>query len=43
LSDWLFKDDDYRPEVDKDIFIDKSIVAIIKVLSRIKREDASCR
>lgn len=43
MSDWLFKDDDYRPEVDKDKFIDKSIVAIIKVLSRIKREDASCR
>jgi cobalt/nickel transport system permease protein len=40
LSDWLFKDDDYKPEVDKDKFIDKSIVSMLKVISRIKREDA---
>lgn len=35
--EWLFKDDNYEPKQDKNKFIDKSIFAILNVLSLIKR------
>lgn len=37
--DWLFKDDNYIPKKDNDRFIDKSISSVIRVLSRIRRDD----
>ncbi|MDP4146271.1 MAG: energy-coupling factor transporter transmembrane component T [Bacillota bacterium] len=35
--DWLFKEDDYIPQNDKDTFIDRTIGAFLKLLSNIKR------
>jgi cobalt/nickel transport system permease protein len=37
MTDWLFKEDDYVPEKDKSAYLDKSILSIIGVLSRIRR------
>lgn len=37
MEEWLFNKDDYVPPKDKDKFIDKSIFAILHVLSLIKR------
>lgn len=39
MGEWLFKEDNYSPEEDKDKFVDKSIFSILKMLSKIKRED----
>jgi len=39
MEDWLFKKDEYIPEVDKDRFIDKSIMGILGILSLIKRNN----
>jgi cobalt/nickel transport system permease protein len=39
LGEWLFKEDEYNPQIDKDKFVDKSIFSILKVLSKIRRED----
>ncbi|MCY6484605.1 energy-coupling factor transporter transmembrane component T [Clostridium aestuarii] len=36
-ADWLFKKDEYIPQKDHQRFLDKSIISILKVLSRIKR------
>ncbi|MCY6960437.1 energy-coupling factor transporter transmembrane component T [Clostridium brassicae] len=36
-ADWLFKEEEYRPEKDHQQFLDKSIISILKVLSRIRR------
>lgn len=33
---WLFKDDDYTPTKDKDAFLDKSILSMLKVISKIQ-------
>lgn len=38
IKDWLLNKDDYTPPKDKDGFINKTILAIIKILSRIKRD-----
>ncbi len=37
--EWLFKEDEYVPKDDRGKFIDKSIFSIVKVLSRIRRDD----
>jgi cobalt/nickel transport system permease protein len=37
--EWLFKDDDYVPVNDKDAFLDKSILSIVNMLSRIQRSN----
>lgn len=37
--EWLFKDDEYHPKDEKSKFIDKSIFSMVKVLSRIRRDD----
>lgn len=39
MMDWLFKQDDYVPKEDKDLFIDKSIFSLLGILSSIKRSD----
>lgn len=39
MEDWLFKKDNYKPVVDKDKFIDKSIFSILQLLSLIKRNN----
>ncbi|MDP4090312.1 MAG: energy-coupling factor transporter transmembrane component T [Bacillota bacterium] len=37
LPEWLVDKDNYKPDKDKDAFIDKSILSIFKVLSRFRR------
>ena len=39
MGEWLYKEDEYSPQEDKDKFVDKSIFSILKVLSKIRRED----
>lgn len=34
---WMFKEDDYVPQANRDAFVDKSILSFVKVLARIKR------
>jgi cobalt/nickel transport system permease protein len=41
VGEWMFKEDNYVPEEDRDKFIDNSTFAILKVLSKIEREDTS--
>lgn len=41
VSEWLLKKDDYEPIRDKEKFLDKSIVGIITILSKIRRENNS--
>lgn len=41
IKEWLLNKEDYKPPKDKDGFINKTIIAIIKILSRIKR-DKTC-
>ncbi|MCY6370891.1 energy-coupling factor transporter transmembrane component T [Clostridium ganghwense] len=36
-ADWLFKKEEYIPEKDHQQFLDKSIISILKVLSKIRR------
>lgn len=36
-ADWLFEKEEYIPEKDHQQFLDKSIISILKVLSRIRR------
>lgn len=36
LPQWLISKDNYEPQKDKDAFIDKSILSILKVLSRLR-------
>lgn len=43
MGEWLFKEDNYIPCENKDKFLDKSIFAILKVLSSIKRYDNAMR
>ena len=38
MPDWLFKDEEYTPPSDKDVFINKSILSILSVLSRIRTQ-----
>lgn len=39
IPDWLLKNEDYIPIKDKDTFVTKSILSVLKVLSRIKMQD----
>ncbi len=39
MEDWLLKKDEYIPKVDKDRFIDKTIVGLLSILSLIKRSN----
>jgi cobalt/nickel transport system permease protein len=34
--DWLFKEDDYKPPEDKNPFIDRTILSVLKVLAKIE-------
>jgi len=36
---WLVQEEDYIPHTDKDTFLNKSIISILKILSRIKTQD----
>ena len=38
LPDWLLKDENYIPQSDKDQFIGKSILSILRILSKIKSQ-----
>jgi cobalt/nickel transport system permease protein len=38
MGEWLFTKDNYKPKKDSDNFMDKTINAILKILSKIKRE-----
>lgn len=39
INDWLLKTDVYEPKVDKEGFLDKTILAFVGVLSKIKRDN----
>jgi cobalt/nickel transport system permease protein len=41
--DWLFKEENYTPQKDKDAFLDKSILSILTVLSKIQRDSSAKR
>lgn len=38
--DWLLTDENYQPETDRDTFINKSILSLLKVISKIRMQDA---
>lgn len=38
MPEWLLKEDQYSPEPDKDTFINKSILSLLNVLSRIRAQ-----
>ena len=39
LPQWLMKSENYIPQKDKDTFVDRSILSVFKVISRIKTQD----
>ncbi len=39
VKEWLLKKDDYEPVKDREKFLDKSIVGIVTILSKIQREN----
>jgi len=41
IPEWLTDNDNYIPKADKDTFINKSILSVFKVISRIKMQDFS--
>ena len=41
MPDWLLKDEKYSPQSDRDAFINKSIVGILSILSRIRTQDSN--
>lgn len=41
MPQWLLQDEEYIPKPDKDTFINKSILSLLSVLSRIKTQSAS--
>jgi cobalt/nickel transport system permease protein len=41
MTDWLFKKDNYIPVKEKDAHINKSILSILGILSKIKQDDRS--
>jgi len=41
MTDWLFKYENYTPPKGKDAFIDKSILSLLGVLSRVKKQGVS--
>jgi cobalt/nickel transport system permease protein len=38
MGEWLFNRDNYKPKKDSDNFMDKTISAMLKILSKVKRE-----
>lgn len=38
MPEWLLKDENYIPQADKDTFINKSILSLLSILSRIKTQ-----
>lgn len=40
MPEWLLKDEKYIPQSDKDTFVNKSILSLLKVISRIKTQDS---
>jgi len=40
MPEWMQKDENYIPQPDKDTFINKSILSLLSVLSRIKTQDS---
>ena len=40
LPEWLLKNENYIPLADKDTFVNKSILSVFKVISRIKKQDS---
>lgn len=38
---WLLKSENYVPQTDKDTFVNKSILSLLKILSRIKTQDSA--
>ena len=40
MPEWLLKNENYIPSADKDTFVNKSILSVFKVLSRIKKQDS---
>jgi cobalt/nickel transport system permease protein len=41
MPEWLLEHENYIPSADKDTFVNKSILSVFKVLSRIKNKDSS--
>jgi cobalt/nickel transport system permease protein len=39
MPEWLSKSDKYIPQSDKDTFVNKSILSLLKIISRIKAQD----
>jgi cobalt/nickel transport system permease protein len=39
VPEWLLKNENYTPKADKDTFVNKSILSVFKVISRIKMQD----
>ncbi len=39
MPEWLLKDENYIPQSDKDTFINKSILSLLRILSRIKTQN----
>lgn len=40
MPEWLLKNENYIPKADKDTFINKSILSVFKLISRIKMQDS---
>lgn len=43
MPEWLLKSENYVPTADKDTFINKSILSLFQVISRIKTQDSQSR
>lgn len=41
MPEWLYKDENYIPQSDKDTFVNKSILSLLSILTRIKTQDSS--
>lgn len=38
MPEWLLKDENYKPQLDKDTFVNKSILSLLRILSRIRTQ-----
>lgn len=41
MPEWLFKHENYNAQFDKDTFVNKSILSLLSILSRIKTQDSA--
>jgi cobalt/nickel transport system permease protein len=39
MPEWMLKDESYNPQPDKETFINKSIISLLRILSKIKTQD----